>query len=167
MRSSRHWLFGLILVIVTFLAYQPAWNGKPIWDDEIHITSPELRSTHGLARIWIDPAAAPQYYPLLHTVFWLEHKIWNGWPLPYHLVNIALHALTALLVLKILQRLAIPGAWLAAGIFALHPIMVESVAWISELKNTLSGVFCLGATLVYLRFIQQRRRPWHIGESVS
>lgn len=162
MRSSRHWLFGLILVIVTFLAYQPAWNGKPIWDDEIHITSPELRSTHGLARIWIDPAAAPQYYPLLYTVFWLEHKIWNGWPLPYHLVNIALHALTALLVLKILQRLAIPGAWLAAGIFALHPVMVESVAWISELKNTLSGALCAGATVFYLKFDTIRNRSSYL-----
>src|SRR5438876_10947102 len=114
--SSRNWLFGLILIVATTLAYQPAWNGKPIWDDEIHITIPALRSVHGLARIWTDPAAAPQYYPLLHTVFWIEYRLWGAWPLPYHLVNIALHALTAVLMLRILQRLGLPGAWVAAAI---------------------------------------------------
>ena len=155
--SSRNWLFGLILVVATTLAYQPAWNGKPIWDDDIHITSAELSSLHGLGRIWTDPAAAPQYYPLLHTVFWIEHKLWGAWPLPYHLLNIALHALTALLLWRILERLQLPGAWLAAGIFALHPVLVESVAWISELKNTLSGAFCAGSALLYLKYDRERK----------
>jgi len=151
-------LFGLILIVATTLAYQPAWNGKPIWDDEIHITIPALRSVHGLARIWTDPAAAPQYYPLLHTVFWIEYRLWGAWPLPYHLVNIALHALTAVLMLRILQRLELPGAWVAAAIFALHPVLVESVAWISELKNTLSGALCAGSALMYLKYDQNRER---------
>ncbi|MEY2555291.1 MAG: protein O-mannosyl-transferase [Verrucomicrobiota bacterium] len=151
-------MFGLILVVVTTLAYQPSWNGKPIWDDDIHITSAELGSLHGLGRIWTDPAAAPQYYPLLHTVFWIEHRLWGAWPLPYHLLNLALHALTALLLWRILERLQLPGAWLAAGIFALHPVMVESVAWISELKNTLSGALCAGSALVYLKYDQERKR---------
>ncbi len=155
--SSRNW-FGLILIVVTVLAYQPAWNGKPIWDDDIHITSAELRSLHGLGRIWTDPAAAPQYYPLLHTVFWIEYKLWGAWPLPYHLLNIGLHALTALLLLRILERLQLPGAWLAAGIFALHPVLVESVAWISELKNTLSGALCAGSALLYLKYDRERKR---------
>src|SRR5438105_971536 len=156
--SSRNWLFGLILIVATTLAYQPAWNGKPIWDDEIHITIPALRSVHGLARIWTDPAAAPQYYPLLHTVFWIEYRLCGAWPLPYHLVNIALHALTAVLMLRILQRLELPGAWVAAAIFALHPVLVESVAWISELKNTLSGALCAGSALMYLKYDQSRER---------
>src|SRR6266849_4025504 len=156
--SSRNWVFGLILIVATTLAYQPAWNGKPIWDDEIHITIPALRSVHGLARIWTDPAAAPQYYPLLHTVFWIEYRLWGAWPLPYHLVNIALHALTAVLMLRILQRLKLPGAWVAAAIFALHPVLVESVAWISELKNTLSGALCAGSALMYLKYDQNRER---------
>src|SRR5438309_8641671 len=110
--SSRNWLFALILLVATLLVYQPAWNGKPIWDDEIHITTPELRSSHGLTRIWTDPAAAPQYYPLLHTIFWVEYKLWDGWPLPYHLVTILLHATLALLLFQILRRLNVPGAWL-------------------------------------------------------
>ena len=151
-------MFGLILIVVTALAYQPAWNGKPIWDDDIHLTSAKLSSLHGLGRIWTDPAAAPQYYPLLHTVFWIEHKLWGAWPLPYHLLNIALHALTALLLWRILQRLELPGAWLAAGIFALHPVLVESVAWISELKNTLSGALCAASALFYLQYDRERKR---------
>jgi len=156
--SSRNWLFGSILIVVTALAYQPAWNGKPIWDDDIHITSAELRSVHGLGRIWTDPAAAPQYYPLLHTAFWIGHKLWGARPLPYHLLNIALHALTALLLWRILTRLQLPGAWLAAGIFALHPVLVESVAWISELKNVLSGALCAGSALLYLKYDRERKR---------
>ncbi|MEY2542834.1 MAG: protein O-mannosyl-transferase [Verrucomicrobiota bacterium] len=155
-------MFGLVLVVATTIAYQPAWNGKPIWDDDIHITSAELSSLHGLGRIWTDPAAAPQYYPLLHTAFWIEHKLWGTWPLPYHLLNVALHALTAVLLWRILERLQLPGAWLAAAIFALHPVLVESVAWISELKNTLSGALGAGAALLYLKYDQERKRSSYI-----
>jgi len=150
------------LIAVTALAYQPAWNGKPIWDDDIHITIPQLRSWHGLAQIWTDPAATAQYYPILHSFFWIEHKLWGESLLPYHLVTIVLHAVAALLLLRILQWLEVPGAWLAAFIFALHPVHVESVAWISELKNTLSGAFCAGATLAYLRYDQHRQRGMYI-----
>ena len=155
--SSRNWLFALVLLIATVLVYQPAWNGKPIWDDEIHITTPELRSSHGLTRIWTDPAAAPQYYPLLHTIFWVEYKLWDGWPLPYHLVTILLHATLALLLFQILRRLNVPGAWLGAAIFALHPVHVESVAWLSEVKNTLSGALAAAATLTYLKYDKDRQ----------
>jgi len=155
--SSRNWLFGLILIVATTVAYQPAWNGKPIWDDEIHITQPVLRSVNGLARIWTDPSAAPQYYPVLHTLFWVEYKLWDGWPLPYHLVTILLHAILALLIAGILRKLEVPGAWLAAFIFALHPVHVESVAWLSEIKNTLSGVLGAGAMLAYLNYDRDRQ----------
>ncbi len=89
--------------------------------------------------------ATQQYYPLLHSAFWVEHKLWGDATLGYHLVNILLHAAAAVLVALILRRLAIPGAYLAAAIFALHPVQVESVAWITEQKNTLSAVFYLAA----------------------
>ena len=162
-RSSRRRKFllaaaWLALAVATFLAYQPAWRGGLVWDDDAHVTRPELRSAQGLWRIWSDLGATQQYYPLLHSAFWVEHKLWGDATLGYHLVNIALHVLAAFLVWVILRRLAIGGAFLAAAIFALHPVHVESVAWITELKNTLSAVFYLGAALAYLRF-DARREP--------
>jgi len=155
---GRGWLKGLLLVAAVFLAYQPVWHAGFIWDDEAHVTRPELRSLDGLARIWMQLGATQQYYPLVHSLFWVEHRLWDDSTWGYHLVNILLHAFAALLLAKILQQLKIPGAWLAAAIFALHPIQVESVAWISELKNTLSGVFYFGAVLAYLEFDRNRSR---------
>jgi tetratricopeptide (TPR) repeat protein len=164
-RSFRHWhwLFAAALVAAVFVVYQPAWHGGLIWDDDDHVTRPELRSWHGLYRIWFDIGATPQYYPMVCSAFWVEHKLWGDTTLGYHLVNILLHAMSALMVALILRRLAIPGAYLAAAIFAFHPLYVESVAWITELKNTLSGVFYLGAMLLYLRFDQTRKAPWYLG----
>ena len=151
---------GLLLAIVTatLAVYQPAWTGTLLWDDAAHLTSPALQTLHGLWRIWFDPGATQQYYPLLHSAFWVQHKLWGDATLGYHLVSVVLHACSALLVALVLRRLAIPGAWLAAAIFALHPANVESVAWIAELKNTLSGVLGLAAVYVYLVFDQSRDR---------
>ena len=153
-----NWFFGLLLLVVTVLVYQPAWNGKPIWDDDLHLITPELRSLTGLAHIWIQPERTQQYHPLVDTLFWVEDKLWGNSMLGYHLVNILLHAISALLLLKILRHLGVPGAWLAAAIFALHPVHVESVAWLVELKNTLSGVFFFGSALAYLKFDESRSR---------
>ena len=150
------WLIGFFLVTLTIAAYQPAWQGGMIWDDNAHVTPPKLRSLHGLASIWTQLGATQQYYPLIHTVFWVEHKLWGDATAGYHWVNILLHAFSALLLVKILRQLNIPGAWLAAALFALHPVEVESVAWISELKNTLSAVFYLSAALAYLGFDRNR-----------
>ena len=165
-RSSRRGKFLLAaawvaLAAATFLAYQPAWRGGLVWDDDAHVTRTDLRSAHGLWRIWTDLKATQQYYPLLHSAFWIEHKLWGDATLGYHLVNIALHVLAAFLVWVILRRLNIGGAFLAAAIFALHPVHVESVAWITELKNTLSAVFYLGAALAYLSFDGKRRGGWY------
>jgi tetratricopeptide (TPR) repeat protein len=162
----RGWLWGLLLVIATFVAYQAAWNGKPIWDDAAHLTYPELRSWSGLVRIWTVPGTTQQYYPLTSTVFWVEAKFWGDSTLGYHLVNILLHATAALLLLTILRTLQVPGAGLAAAIFALHPVQVESVAWISELKNTFSGVFFFGSALAYLRFDRTRNKAVYVGALV-
>ena len=145
-----------IIVAVTCVAYLPALRGGFIWDDDAHVTKPELRSLEGLARIWFDVGATQQYYPLLHSLFWVEHKAWGDSPLGYHLANLLLHAAVALLVYANLRTLRIPGALLAALIFAVHPIQVETVAWITEQKNTLSAVFYLGAMWFYLRFDARR-----------
>jgi protein O-mannosyl-transferase len=160
-RLSNHpwqvWLLLPVLLAVTLVAYHPVWHGGMLWDDDGHITAPDLRSTHGLWRIWSDPSATQQYYPLTHTAFWLQYKLWDGGTYGYHLVNICLHVLAAFLFAWVLRELHVPGAILAAVIFALHPVQVESVAWISELKNTLSAVFYLGAMFAYVRFDKRRR----------
>ncbi|MGD0157804.1 MAG: tetratricopeptide repeat protein [Terracidiphilus sp.] len=140
----------------TLLAYLPALHGSPVWDDNNHLTRPDLQTFHGLWRIWFEVGASQQYYPLLHSAFWLEHRIWGDAVLGYHLVNVVLHALSACLVVLIARQLSLKGAWLAGFVFALHPVQVESVAWISEQKSTLSGVFCLAALLVYLHFNRSR-----------
>ena len=141
-----------LLLCAAFAAYLPALRGGLLWDDNMHVTRADLRSLHGLWRIWFDLGATQQYYPLLHSAFWLEHRIWGDATLYYHLTNVALHAASACLVVMIVRRLKLPGAWLAGFIFALHPVCVEAVAWISEQKSTLSGVFYLAAALTYLRF---------------
>jgi protein O-mannosyl-transferase len=111
-----------------------------------------LRSWGGLGRIWFEVGATQQYYPMLHTAFWVEHRLWGDAPLGYHLANVLLHAASACLFVVVLRRLQVPGALLAGLIFALHPICAESVVWISEQKNTLSTLFYLLAALAYLRF---------------
>src|SRR6202142_2596610 len=141
-------------------AYWPALRGGLLWDDAAHVTPPALQSLDGLWRIWFSIGATQQYYPLLHSAFWLEHRLWGDAPLGYHLVNLLLHGAAACLFGRVLTRLAVPGAWLAALLFALHPVCVESVAWISEQKNTLSAVFYLAGALAYLRF-DRSRRPAH------
>jgi tetratricopeptide (TPR) repeat protein len=149
------------LLLATLLAYYPAWHGGMLWDDNAHITTPELRSADGLWRIWFDLGATQQYYPVVHSTFWVLFKLWGSATLGYHLVNIVLHVLSAFLLALILRRLSIPGAWLAAMIFALHPVCVESVAWIAELKNTLSGAFYLGAALAYFQFDEKRQKRFY------
>jgi len=156
--SLAHWEWFYLAAIVTavLLVYQPAWHGGFIWDDDAHVTKPELRSWQGLYRIWFQLGATQQYYPLLHSTFWVEQRLWGDALLGYHLTNILLHAAAAVLVALVLRRLRVPGAYLAAAIFALHPVHVESVAWITEQKNTLSAVFYLAAMLAYLRFDRTR-----------
>jgi tetratricopeptide (TPR) repeat protein len=156
--SRREWGVLLCVLVVMFLAYQPAWWGTPIWDDNHHLTPPPLRSVPGLVRIWTDIGATTQYYPLLHSTFWALHAVWGDAVIGYHLFNLTLHAVCTALVLLTLRRLAVPGALLAASLFALHPIQVESVAWMTEIKNTLSTCFYLLAALTYLRFDDTRSR---------
>ena len=130
-----------------------------LWDDDRHVTLPALRSIHGLWRIWFDVGATPQYYPLLHSAFWIEHRLWGDAVPGYHLVNVLLHVIASLLLVAIVRRVGLTAAaWPAGFLFALHPMSVEAVAWISEQKSTLSAVFYLGSALVYLKFDQTRRR---------
>lgn len=142
---------------LTLAAYYPAMDGSLLWDDQGHITRPVLQSIDGLRRIWFEIGATQQYYPLLHSAFWLEHQVFGDVTFGYHLINVILHTLSALLVVAIMRRLRLPGAWLGGAIFAVHPVAVEGVAWISEQKSTLSGFFFLSAALTYLVFDESRK----------
>jgi len=152
---------GLLLVFVTVMAYLPAFHAGFVWDDDKYVTdNPLLTAPDGLWRIWFSQDSPSQYFPLTYTVFRIEYYFWGLLPAGYHGVNILFQAVNALLVWRVLQRLAVPGAWLAAAIFAVHPVQVESVAWVSELKNLLSLFFMLLAVLAWLEFI---RRPARTG----
>ncbi len=151
--SVQPWLWAGLLVLLVIAVYWPTLSNGFIWDDDAHVEmNRTLRSAGGLADIWFHLGATPQYYPLVHTTFWVEYHLWGLTPRGYHAVNMALHAGCVLLVWRLLVRLAVPGAWLAAAIFAVHPVEVESVAWITERKNVLSCLFALAALLAYLAF---------------
>lgn len=141
------------LFVCVIIAYLPVFQNGYIWDDDLHITGNVLLQTGaGLKKIWLEPGAWPQYYPLTLTSFWLQYHQWGVNASGYHMVNVLLHAFSAFLIWRILWRLRVPGAALAAFVFALHPVHVETVAWASEHKNTLSTFFYLSAFLLYLRF---------------
>ena len=141
-----------LLIVLVVVVYWPTLDQGFIWDDDGYVQNNlTLRRPEGLRDIWLDLGATPQYYPLVHTSFWVEYQLWGLEPRGYHAVNLSLHAAAAVLVWRLLSRLAVPGAWLAAAVFALHPVHVETVAWVTERKNVLSMVFALASLLVYLR----------------
>jgi tetratricopeptide (TPR) repeat protein len=166
--SHRKWramLWTAALALLVFVTYLPAFNAGFIWDDDDYILRNDtLRSVDGLRRIWLELGAVPQYYPLVHTTFWIEHKIWGVDPTGYHVVNISLHALASILLWLALRRLGLPSAasWVAAAVFAVHPVHVESVAWVTERKNVLSAVLYLLALLAYVKFdsLNASERRW-------
>ncbi len=146
---------GLLVVV----SYLPAmlWGGF-VWDDRIITNSEPVQEVSGLWKIWFSPSAIGEeghYWPLVYTTFWLEHKLWGYAPAGYHVVNVLLHLANVLLLWHLLRRLAVPGAWVVAAVFAVHPLHVESVAWIIERKDVLSGLFYLAAALAWMRFVEQ------------
>lgn len=152
--SARGLMLGLlVLLIAGVAAYWPALGAGYIWDDDSYLTqNPIITDPAGLSKIWSSLTSTPQFYPLVFSSFWIEHRLWGFEPLGYHAVNVAVHALTSFLVWVILRRLGVRGAFLAALIFAVHPVHVESVAWVTERKNTFSGLFSAAAALCYLSF---------------
>ena len=162
-RLKRGYLIlALLLVVTTILAYQPAWHGGFIWDDDAYITNNELLTApDGLRRIWFSLDSPSQYFPLVYTMFRFEHSWWGLNPTGYHVVNILLHIANALLLWGLLARLRVPGAWVAGAIFALHPVQVESVAWITERKNVLMGFFFLLTIRAWVEFVdEQTKHRW-------
>jgi tetratricopeptide (TPR) repeat protein len=142
---------GALLVLFVFLAYLPAMHGGFIWDDDAHLTAnPCIVGPLGFKEIWTSSAAT--YYPLVLSSFWVQHALWGLNPFPYHLVNIAMHAACVVMLWLVLRCLKVRGAWFGAALWGLHPVQVESVAWITELKNTQSGLFYLLAIWFFLKW---------------
>lgn len=148
-------LLALLLVGGTIVAYLPALEAGFVWDDDDYVTAnPLLAASDGLSRIWFSMDAPSQYVPMVYSALRLEYAFFGLEPFGYHLVNVLLHAGNALLVWGLLARLGVPGAWFAGAVFALHPVHVESVAWVTELKNLLSLLFSLASLWAWLRFLE-------------
>ena len=155
--AAGMWTVGLLFALV-LLTYLPAMKAGFIWDDDHYVTdNVQLRTTEGLRRIWLEPTATPQYYPLVFSSFWVEYRLWGLSPAGYHCVNIVLHALNTILLYCVLNTLRVRGAVFAAALFAVTPMHVESVAWVSERKNVLSGLFYFLTFLCYWRFVSRDR----------
>jgi Tfp pilus assembly protein PilF len=151
--TAQPWAF-VAIIILTLASYSYLFYSHAgfIWDDPDYVVNNQnLRTLRGLFDTWFHPTTLPQYYPLVHTTYWIEYHLWGLEPLGYHAVNVALHTISALLLWRLLKRLEVSGAWFAAAIFAVHPVMVESVAWVTERKNVLSMVFYLLSMGVYLK----------------
>jgi tetratricopeptide (TPR) repeat protein len=150
---TRTLLLAAAIALLAVAAYVPALSAGFIWDDDYYVTDNlTLRSLDGLVRIWTETDANPQYYPLTFTSLWIGYQLHGVEPFGHHLVNVLLHAVSAILAFRLLRLLGVPGAWLAAAVFAVHPVHVESVAWVTERKNTLCAVFSFAASLAFLRW---------------
>ena len=163
--TRNDWLVAIALVAAVFLIYMPCWHGGFLWDDESHLLNNPVLTPGGLAKVWV-PGGYLNYWPLTYTAYWLQFQLWGLQPLGFHLVNLALHALSALLVWRVLLRLEIPGALFAAAIFALHPVNVETAAWIAHLKVSLSLALALVSMLFYLDSERYASR-WRYGLALA
>jgi tetratricopeptide (TPR) repeat protein len=154
-------MLAAVLVLLTVAAYIPAIRAGFVFDDPFLITeNPLIKASDGLYRFWFT-TEAPDYYPMTSSLWWLEWRLWGDNPMGYHAVNVLFHAASTVLIWLVLRRLKIPGAWLAALIFGIHPVNVATVAWISEQKNTLSMLFYLVAILLYLQFDENGSGRWY------
>jgi tetratricopeptide (TPR) repeat protein len=152
--SNIHWIAGAgLLITLVLTAYFPVLQNGFIWDDDRHLTAnPFVTNIEGLKALWSDVRSTQQFYPLITSSFWMEYRLWGLDPLGYHIDNVLLHAMNTILLWRILVFLGVPAAWLVSAVFALHPVHVESVAWITERKNLLSGFFYLLSLYTFLRF---------------
>jgi len=153
------WLRAGIIILAALWIYSPAMRGDWLWDDDWYITNqPLMRDLSGLFKFWFEPGSWVEYYPLEETVLWIEWHLFGTDTLGYHLVTLALHIGNALLVWRLLDKFGLRKAWIGGLIFAVHPAMVESAAWIAETKNTLSTFPCLLAACVWIDY-DNRRQP--------
>jgi len=159
----------LVIVAAIFLAYSPCFRGEFLWDDDWWTSrlKPLFADLSGLGKMWTDFSTLQTYYPLTGTSFWIDYHLWGLRSFPYHIENACLHSLAVVLLWRLLGRLQVAGALLAVSIFAIHPIMVESVAWITERKNVLSMVLFLAALISYGQFTDFWHEPPEASTTLS
>ncbi len=165
--SRRNAPAFLVLGVLITVIYFPATQAGFVWDDSIITDLKAISNWGGIWDFWFNPTSAYKqgnkwyeghYWPLLYTTFWLEHKLWGFSATGYHIVNILIHFANTVLLWRLFARLAVPGSWFAAAVFAVHPLHTESVAWIMARKDMLATLFCLMALFVWLRFIESPSR---------
>jgi tetratricopeptide (TPR) repeat protein len=162
---AKNFFLGLALFFLAVMVYYQAFHAGFIWDDDQLLTAnQQVQSTMGWWTLWTAPATA-DYFPLTSSTLWLEWHLWGSNPMGYHVMNVLFHATAVVLTWQVLKRLRIPGAWLAAAIFAAHPVSVESVAWISERKNTVSQIFFLLSIIQYVRY-EEKGNVWRYAIAV-
>jgi len=159
-RPGTFALWSGLTVFITLVSYWPALHGGFVWDDSMIVQNRMITSSDGLYHFWLT-TQAPDYYPLTWSLWWIEWRLWGNNAMGYHAANILLQLANALLVWLVLRRMRIPGSWFAAAVFAIHPVNVATVAWISEQKNTLSMLWYLISILLYLRFDEDARWRWY------
>jgi len=163
---ASSWIGVTLLFSLTMLVYLPCVQGRWIWGDNERVyANPLLKDAEGLQKIWLS-REPKDYWPLFYSAFWIQWRLWGQSTLGYHLVNILWHALVVVLLWRVLKRLGVRGAWPAAAIFAVHPMHVDSVAWISEFVNPFSASFCLAGLLCYLRCDERDGWGWYAGSLV-
>ncbi len=162
--GNRSFFFGaLALAALVFAAFGPALVGGFVWDDDFWVhRNPHVTGGRSIWEVWYAPSFPGQNYPLTYTFFRGQFLLWGYVPFGYHFANLLLHALDAALVWILLRRLKVRAAWFAAAVFAVHPLMAESVAWITEGKNTLSALFLLSSGILFLDWEEKgvRGRLW-------
>ncbi|HTS19162.1 MAG TPA: tetratricopeptide repeat protein [Verrucomicrobiae bacterium] len=158
--------WSALVVAITLVVYWPSLRGGFVWDDSLIVHNRIVAAADGLYRFWFT-TQAPDYYPLTWSLWWAEWRWWGTHPLGYHVVNVVLHAVNAILIAIVLRRLKIPGSWFAALVFAVHPVNVATVAWVSEQKNTVSMLFYLASILLYLRFDEREGWGWYVASLIS
>jgi hypothetical protein len=153
---------SFVLVVVGLAIYLPSIRGGWLWDDGKYVLHNAIvHSPDGYWQSWTTLNAVGEnlsdtYHPLSTLAEWVEWHLWGGQTLGYHLVSVALHITSALLLWRLFSRLGFAFAWVGAMLFLTHPLMVESVAWITELKNTLSLPLLLMAALTWLDYDEKK-----------
>ena len=155
--QRKTWIAMFVICVAALQAYAPAIRAGWIWDDDSYILeNPAVQLPRGVLDAWV-PGSTPQYYPLVFVSFWVQHAVHGLDPYGYHLANVLLHVGSSIMLWRLLRRLRVPGSLLAAGLFALHPVQVETVAWVTERKNVLSMAFALASLIAWVRFLQDTR----------